>query len=74
MSGLEGDEGKLDREAVHYRPARRDKRCGTCARFDPQAAACAVVAGAIAANMVCDRWSLMPGLYRRDLDLPPRPR
>lgn len=39
-----------------------------------QAAACAVVAGTIAANMVCDRWSLMPGLYRRDLDLPPRPR
>ena len=69
---MAGDEGELDRRAVNYRPARRDKRCGTCASFDAQGQACAIVAGLIAANMVCDRWTLMPGLYRRDLDPPPR--
>jgi hypothetical protein len=63
--------GKLDRTAVNYRAARRDKRCGTCARFDAAARACSVVAGAVAANMVCDRWTIMPGLTRRDLE-PPR--
>ncbi len=72
VSDGDPNEGKLDRAAVHYRAARRDKRCGTCACFDPAGRACSVVSGAIAANMVCDRWTLMPGLYRRDLDLPPR--
>ena len=75
MSGTApGEAGKLDRTAANYRAARRDKRCGTCARFDVAARACSVVAGAIAANMVCDRWTLMPGLTHRDLDLPPRAR
>ncbi len=69
---MAGDEGKHSPEGVNYRAARRDKRCGTCACFDPAGRACSAVAGAIAANMVCDRWTLMPGLYRRDLDLPPR--
>ncbi len=72
VSGGHPEEGKLDRAAVNYRAARRDKRCGTCACFDPAARACSMVAGPIAANMVCDRWTIMPGLYRRDLGLPPR--
>ena len=59
---MAGDAEKLDRGAVNYRAARRDKRCGTCAHFDPATRACAVVAGEIAANMVCDRWTLMPGV------------
>ena len=67
-------ERKLDPEAVNYRPAHRDKRCGTCASFQVETRTCAIVAGPIAANMTCSRWTLMPGLYRRDLDLPPRPR
>lgn len=71
---MNGDEGKADREAVRYRPARGDKRCGTCASFDPIARLCAIIAGPIAANMVCDRWTLMPGLFRRDLEFPPRRR
>jgi hypothetical protein len=66
------DEAKLDRAAVTYRAARRDVRCGTCASFDARARTCAVVAGSISANMMCDRWSLMPGLTKRDLELPPR--
>ncbi len=69
---MAGAEGKLDPAAVNYRPARRDKRCGTCASFDVEARTCSIVAGPIAANMVCTQWSLMPGLYRRDLELPPR--
>jgi hypothetical protein len=72
VSGSHADEGKLERAAVNYRAARRDRRCGTCAYFDAEARACTQVAGAIAANMLCDRWTIMPGLTRRDLDLPPR--
>ena len=64
--------GKVDGAAARYRPARGDKRCGTCASFDPGGPLCAVVTGAVAANMVCDRWTLMPGLFRRDLEPPAR--
>jgi hypothetical protein len=74
VGGNHPDEGTSDRSAVNYRAAHRDKRCGTCAQFDAAARACSVVAGAIAANMVCDRWAIMPGLTRADLDPPPRPR
>ncbi len=69
---MDGSEGTLEREAARYRPARGDKRCGTCASFDPGAGLCAILAGPIAANMVCDRWTLMPGLTRRNLEPPPR--
>ncbi len=70
---MDGDAEKLDRGGVNYRAARRDKRCGTCAHFDVAGKTCAIVAGPVAADMVCDRWALMPGLYRRDLGFPPRP-
>jgi hypothetical protein len=69
---MAAEEIKLSPEAVDYRPARRDKRCGTCASFVVETSTCAIVAGPIAANMTCSRWTLMPGLYRRDLDPPPR--
>ncbi len=72
MRGMNVRGEKLDRVAVNYRAARRDKRCGTCACFDVVARGCSLVAGVIAANMVCDRWTIMPGLTHRDLELPPR--
>lgn len=69
---MAGEEGELNRVAVNYRRAERERRCETCARFEPQARACGLVAGGIAANMVCDRWVILPGVTVRDLDLPPR--
>ena len=43
---------------VHYRPARRERRCGACAhfRFTPQGPACERVEGAISPTMCCDLW------------------
>jgi hypothetical protein len=67
-----GEAGRRDRVAANYRAARRDKRCGTCASFDPKARNCSAMPGLVAADMVCDLWTLMPGLYRRDLEFPPR--
>ena len=41
---------------MDYRPARRERRCGTCVAFRPEARACDVVTGEIHPAMVCDRW------------------
>ena len=47
---------KLKKTAVNYRPARKERRCGTCVSFRPEGMACEVVAGEIHPAMVCDRW------------------
>ncbi|MEK7338577.1 MAG: hypothetical protein AABZ75_04310 [candidate division NC10 bacterium] len=41
---------------MNYRPARKERRCGTCVAFRPEAMACEWVAGEIHPAMVCDRW------------------
>ena len=69
----EGTE-KLPRETVNYRLSRNDVRCGTCASFDVPTKSCTLVAGTIAANMKCDRWTKMPGLTQRDVHPGPRHR
>ncbi len=71
-NGMKENGGAGDREGVHYRAAQRDRRCGTCASFDAAGSTCALGAGAVAANMLCDLWSIMPGLTRRGLEPPPR--
>lgn len=47
---------RLEKAAVNYRAARKERRCGTCVAFRPEARACEVVAGEIHPAMVCDRW------------------
>ena len=47
---------RLEKTAVNYRPARKERRCGTCVAFRPEAIACEWVAGEIHPAMVCDRW------------------
>lgn len=47
---------KLEKAAVNYRPARKERRCGNCVAFRPEARACEVVAGDVDPTMVCDRW------------------
>lgn len=66
------DPERRTKDAVNYRPARRDKMCGTCACFHPEAGTCDLVEGEVQARMVCDRWQIMPGVYSRHL--PPKPR
>ncbi len=43
---------------VHYRPARRERRCGACVHFriTPQGSACERVEGPISPTMCCDLW------------------
>ena len=46
----------LEKTAVNYRPAHKERRCGTCVSFRPERMACDLVAGEIHPAMVCDRW------------------
>ncbi len=48
---------KADQVEVNYRPAKRERRCGSCTAFDPEPGACARVGGEIHPNMVCDLWT-----------------
>ena len=47
---------RLEKTAVNYRPAHKERRCGTCVSFRPERMACDLVAGEIHPAMVCDRW------------------
>lgn len=48
---------QVPKAAVRYRPsAVPGIRCGTCVMFHPGSATCDLVAGAIGADDVCDRW------------------
>jgi hypothetical protein len=46
----------MDKTAVNYRPARKERRCGNCVSFRPEDKVCELVAGEIHPAMVCDRW------------------
>lgn len=48
---------KAPQADVDYRPAKRERRCGSCTAFDPEPSACARVAGEIRPDMVCDLWT-----------------
>lgn len=45
---------KVSKSSVHYRDATSTKRCGNCAMFHGHT--CDLVAGAIKAMYVCDKW------------------
>ena len=48
---------QVSQPSVHYRPATvAGVSCGTCVMFHPDTGTCDLVAGAIKAGDVCDRW------------------
>ncbi|MBI3078082.1 MAG: hypothetical protein HYY85_14040 [Deltaproteobacteria bacterium] len=57
-------EHRLPKDSVHYRPGKKERRCGNCTAFQPELRGCSRVAGEIEPPMVCDQWSSLKHVHR----------
>lgn len=57
---------KLTKEEVAYRPAKKERRCGNCTTFQPEASTCQRVEGRIEPFMVCEKWTPLKGSSGRE--------